>query len=452
MKKIFTILLAAIIISSLALTGCNKQPAPDEIIPSTVTESEQITDPSPDITPEPSPENVPAPSPENVTLPSPENSPEPKPEDTPAPPPVDTPAPSPDETDDPDIAIAPSGALSGEWSSFEAELDGKIYQLPVLYSEFAANGWTMKEESETLSPNYYDLVRLYNGDAFVRADVINLSVNVLTYGECYIERLMLDEYDSEKGAKLFLPGGIAIGSSLEDVRAAYGDPTDTYEGDTSISWNYKESIYATVSIRFDSETTAVTSVEIRNPYLREPSAPPQVSGEVPDSVKNYVAPSELGDSWDSFIVRYAGDLYALPAPVSVFVENGWRIIDSSAVVSARSSLIGFDISKNNQTLHAQLFNYSDSVQPAENCFIVRVSSSVFYPVIPLELPGGISMDSTYEDIISAYGAPDSSDESGDTYYNYSYGSYSEDINITINNETGAISSIEVSHRPRDLDY
>ncbi|MCL2165140.1 MAG: hypothetical protein FWH55_12305 [Oscillospiraceae bacterium] len=451
MKKVIAIMLATIV--ALSLAGCINS-APSEGT-TTNTEAERTTRPSQssttttEISSPNTTETTPA-STTETTLPSTTES---TPASTTESSPANATEPSSGGTDEPGAIHVPSGELSDDWTSFEAELNGIVYQLPALFSEFSADGWTLKEESETLAPNYHTTVQLKKGDQIVGATVLNLTGNVLPFGECYIEKLMLDSYDARHGAKLILPSGVTNDeSNMDDVRAAYGEPSDIYEGTSIIIWTYSEETYSEAKIQFDIDTMKVSKVEIGNAYPREPIAAPELSGEIPASVANYVTPSALGESWDSFTVKYADDLYALPAPVRVFADNGWKILDADVIVSARSAKVGFEMSKNNQTLRAQIYNYSDTVQPAENCFVFFVRSSSNGPSLPIELPGGITMDSSYDDIISAYGTPDETDESGSMFNYYTYGSFDQEVSISIFQETGEIGTIEVSYRPRNLDY
>ena len=447
MKRIITIMMAAIILISLA--GCNNQPPAASTTSSASVENTTVSDIPSTSTTESSQANTPEPTTEAATEPSPVNTPEPLPDNTPEP------TPEPEESggpDEPATASAPSGELSDDWSSFEAELNGKVYYLPAHFSEFAADGWTMDDESETLSPNTHSTILFRKGDQIVYATMLNFTANVLTFNECHIEKLALDIFDAKRGAKLYLPGGITVGeSNSDDVLAAYGEPSDIYEGTSVISYTYSEGTYSNARIQFDIETMEVNRVEIGNATPREPVAPPEVSGEIPESVANYVTPLALGESWDTFTVKYAGDLYALPAPVSVFADNGWKIISTDVVVPARTHLVGFEMSKNNQTLRAQIYNYSDSAQPAENCFVFFIRCSVNGPDLTLELPGGITMDSTYEDLVRAFGEPDESDQPGEMFIYHTYGSFNEQISISFFVETGSIGTVDVTYRPRDLD-
>ena len=347
-----------------------------------------------------------------------------------------------------------SGSLSDDLYSFETQINGVVYKLPTPFANFEANGWAAKSDlDETLKPSSYTGETIRDGDQPIYASILNLDVNVLPIKDCYVFRVKLDEFDVKKGTQMVLPGGITHGTPMDDVIAAYGDPSDTYEGDTRIALTYRQQSYAKAEIVIDPETKLVKSLQIENGYAPDDfvAGTPAGAGETPDEVSKYKAPSDLGQDYKSFNIKFADDMYTLPAPVSSFIENGWTVIDSGVTVPARSSSISFAMSKNNQTLKAALYNYSDSLQPAENCFVTTIKSSEFGPKLPLELPGGVSMESSYDDIVKAYGEPDKVDDST-TFNFYTYGKTSEQISFSIKKETGEISTIEVSHRPKELGY
>ncbi len=126
--------------------------------------------------------------------------------------------------------IIPEG-LSSEPDSFQISLDGNILTLPALYSDFAALGWTCKNiEGETLKPGFIMTgnARLEKGDATLSgANFINFSDKELPLSECYVFAFSF-AYDT-RGAvstSFVLPGGLHIGSTIDEIIAAYGEPSE----------------------------------------------------------------------------------------------------------------------------------------------------------------------------------------------------------------------------------
>jgi len=173
--------------------------------------------------------------------------------------------------------------------------------------------------------------------------------------------------------------------------------------------------------------------------------------EVPDAVINYRSPTELGDDPSSLNMRIAGDLYTLPVPLSVFIDNGWELIDDRTHLAVNNTLGGYPIMFNGQILRTRLINPTDSNQPIENCFVTHVTFRSDFPgstiPIELELPGGITEASSRDDVIEAYGQPD--DQSVERNLEFlTYGDHRHGIRFTFNIETGRIFSIEVNYWQR----
>jgi len=127
--------------------------------------------------------------------------------------------------------IVPAG-LSADPDSFQVSLDGNILTLPALYSDFVALGWTSDDiEGETLKPGFSMIGNpsMKKGDAVLSGvNFINLSDTELPLSECHVYAFSFS-YDP-KGAvstSFVLPGGLHIGSTIDEIIAAYGEPTET---------------------------------------------------------------------------------------------------------------------------------------------------------------------------------------------------------------------------------
>lgn len=339
--------------------------------------------------------------------------------------------------------------LSDDIYSYQVQLNGVVYSLPALYTEFAANGWTADGfDTNTLNPNSKTLGNpAQMGEQTVSLTMYNPDVNVLTYDKCYVCTVSMSDYYAKTGASLVLPKGITIGSKETDVIAAYGEPSNFYEGTTSKSLIYSTEAYC--SIKFDIEVTdgQVAGITVQNITKPETLTAVIPSGDIPDVVKSYVAPADLGESWNSFCAKYAGDDYSIPAPVAAFANNGWKLLDEDVIVPAMSSRVGISLQKDNQVLRTILENYSDTAQPAANCFVTVIKYGMNQTKLPIELAKGITENSTMDDVLTAFGEPDDTEEST-MFDSYIYGQIWEKVTISFDKETGKISLIEVSHTPK----
>lgn len=251
-KQTVLILAVAVLLSLTACSGNNssatsttKETASTE--PTTSTDSTDSTDPTTSTTPTDSTDSTDSTDPTTSTDPA-----------------------TPEETEV-TIPLA-SSDLSTEWSSYQFELNGKIYSLPVSYSEFVANGWAPKSDkqlADTLEPDQYRLsyITLYNGENEISVEFANLDKETLPLSKCYVSGIMFTSL--HKGNTPIFPGNIAIGSPMDTVKTLYGEPPENKERSYSIEWMYQEQIYDHVKITFDPTTKIVTDLSMANLYLPE---------------------------------------------------------------------------------------------------------------------------------------------------------------------------------------
>lgn len=126
---------------------------------------------------------------------------------------------------------------SGDWKSAEFTFDGKSYKINDDYTKFKANGWYVDmakagyEDGYILNKNQkvYSTVPFLNDnfkDANVRVGFINLGEKAVDITETQIWAITVDNKYSDTPVNFTLPGGIKNGSTLAEVEAAYGKPTD----------------------------------------------------------------------------------------------------------------------------------------------------------------------------------------------------------------------------------
>ena len=174
-----------------------------------------------------------------------------------------------------------------------------------------------------ISPNQYTSAEVFkNGDLTIYATIFNLGVNVVPVSEADIAGITLDSfYLEDTDLTASLPGGITMDSTIDDVIAAYGEPSSRYDGDTLTSLDYTYASYQDVSFSFDSESGAMTGLELRNLVASEEDgdAASEINEDAPEVVAQYQAPTELGTDLRACTLELEGTLYQLPAPVRVFL-------------------------------------------------------------------------------------------------------------------------------------
>ncbi|ROR28479.1 hypothetical protein EDD66_10461 [Mobilisporobacter senegalensis] len=362
------------------------------------------------------------------------------------------------EEESPSEKSTSNGSLSDDLYSFQVELNGHIYQFPMSYSDLTSNGW--KYEGDTslkLEPDQYTTEQFSNEDGLkLYVDIVNLGINSESFDNCQIGGFSIDNYAvGDKEISLILPGGIQYGkSTMEDVIKAYGDPSDTYEGSLYTSLTYEYASYQDIDLNIDIETKVINSIDLRNFVLTEEAAGQntEVSSEVPSVVSEYKAPSSLGNDLTSFIVDYDGALYQLPAPVSEFVKNGWKVKpeESDPAVKAKDS--GWiTLMKNNQSLRVIVRNYAEAATTIDNCFVTTVKGGDNSTDMPITIQHKITRGMSKSDLEKALKGTkyETDDSSSFEYYTIAGKESSLDkVEIIVNKDTKKIQSIEVSNSPR----
>lgn len=131
------------------------------------------------------------------------------------------------------IAASEYAELSDDLYSFEFKLDGVKYTLPADYSEFEKNGWVLDEKDNVTGPatGLYTTneIDLRKDDKKISVGFLNAGISGAKLSDCKV--CSVSSY-SDKNS-LILPKGIAINTSIDDLKAAYGEPAETDSYDDS---------------------------------------------------------------------------------------------------------------------------------------------------------------------------------------------------------------------------
>ena len=309
-------------------------------------------------------------------------------------------------------ATAPS-ELSDDIYSFQVSVDGTVYQFPMWAKDFAALGWTYDgDDSQTLTSNQYTVAETWvKGDLEVYTSLINLSMNEVTFKDAAVGGITFDEYD---------------GSMYYNM---------TYEYD----------YYQEIDLYVYKESGTLDKIEIRN-FVELEGADNSVNPAVPDVVKEYKAPSELGNDLYAFNIQLEGKLYTLPCPVSALVANGFKIVEDNSQMEIGADSYGWiELSYNNQTYRCIVDNYANYATIPDNCFLTTMESSIYGPEFDLVIPGNIKVGDAEADVVEIiknfnYEAETSGDF---TYYEItdSNGSALAEYELTV--KEGKVISIDV---------
>lgn len=355
---------------------------------------------------------------------------------------------------------AADGELSDDLYSFQVKLDGELYQFPMSYADFVAKDWTCVDDDTTeMAPNNYSSFRFTKGNLEAYVDIINVGINTVAVSECMVGGISIDSFQFEDApdTTIELPKGITYGvSTMDDIKAAYGEASDTYESDLYTKLTYEYDSYQEICLYVDAETGLLNEFDIQNfvvDYDANNAAAAEVSSEPTAEVLAYEAPAELGEDPKSGIVEFAGNLYQLPAPVSVFIENGFTLKseDSDSVVAGQD-FGWFEMLKDGQEFRGTARNFDKNATTIENCFVTEVEADSYDADFELNIPGGISKGMSGDDLLTLLADLPyevSSESDTHTYYTVQQkDNYDWSINIVVEKESNTVISIEYENREK----
>ena len=93
-------------------------------------------------------------------------------------------------------AEAGAAALSANIYDFQVKMGDAVYQFPMSYEDFTAQGWTLDDSSatleDTLSSNSYNWVYFSKGADRVCVYMINFGINAVPLSQCLVGGITID--------------------------------------------------------------------------------------------------------------------------------------------------------------------------------------------------------------------------------------------------------------------
>ncbi len=330
--------------------------------------------------------------------------------------------------------------LSEKWTDFQLQVDGVVYQFPMMYADWAALGWTTDAENlETvLEPYQYTTVRFTKDNEKCTAYILNLGINNMPVEECIVGGMTIDSYDWDlTEGEVVLPGGLVRGQAdLAAIEAAYGTPSDTYEGDLYTKYTYEMDYNSTYELEVFKESGVLEYIAVENFVEPEGFDAGEASEEVPEAVTAYQKPAELSTDLTAYEIELDGQVYALPVPVSTLLADGWELIPSDTDKVIMANYYGWaGLMKGGQKFSTTIHNEEDYATIPENCWIDTIEVGGYDLELDGALPGGVRVGITEEEFLTILENAgieyELTSESGDfKYYRYNnadYGHYCEVI-------------------------
>lgn len=164
---------------------------------------------------------------------------------------------------------------------------------------------------------------------------------------------------------------------------------------------------------------------------------------------------QLSDNLFDYTFKLDGVVYKLPCDYSLFKDNGW-VISSRGVTEndeiAANSYQYFDMIKNGSEITLYVINLSGNVKAIKNCKIggIEVTHNDLADVDIFTIAKGINLNSSADDITTAFGAANTINTYDDNVYStYSQDTYHDVKFTTYTNGTTKWNSITIRNYVSD---
>ena len=343
-----------------------------------------------------------------------------------------------DDTSNKEVEIT----MSDDLNDFTFKLEGVVYKLPCKYEDLTKNGWTISStgyNSESkIAGNSYDSFYMSKDGRKIMVYSYNMSGNVKSIKDC----------EAYNEVDFVIAKNITVKSSVEEIKTAFGVPGYSNSGSDYESMTYyaqKDSSYNSVKF-YISNDGKYSSIEMKN-FIETEDDKTTTSTERPSYLDEYKAPTAMGKDLKSAVVKIEGDLYQLPAPVSEFIDNGWKIAQQSGDVVAGGT-DSIRVEKNGKKLDLYIVNYAEYQTTVENCAVYKVYADDYNNASVLIGSDAKSITvGTAKEEVDAAVSEDFDYYEGTYSHSYSYSEYKDrdfSVSINVDKETGKVSSVSVS--------
>lgn len=338
--------------------------------------------------------------------------------------------------------------MSDNLLDYTFTLDEVVYQLPFDYTLLTENGWictnsTSNNENE-ISGLDTDYVYMGKNDQKISIYVYNPSGSAAALENCQVVGISVYNLD----ASFSIAKGIEPGVTKEEIINAFGEPNSTSDTDEYgylyYGADYFSSTGVTFNLSIENGTAICTEIEIKN-LIENTSDASQTNNSVPEYLSEYTAPEKLGDDPFSGVVKIDSDLYSFPAPLKVFVDNGWTVSSKPDFVVSNGSE-DVTITKDSCSLTLNIYNFASYQTTAENCAAIGFYAYDEEAEI-ITLPGNISTKTTDAEIAELFkDKEDVSIYDSEYYKSYSYSDSDErffSLSIDIDSDTDTVNDISL---------
>lgn len=345
--------------------------------------------------------------------------------------------------------------LSDELSDFQFAMNEEVYTLPSRMEVWRERGWEVSSdrgEEYLEAESFIEEETLERGEERLRMAFVNQEGERQTVKNSMVGGVTL-EYE-EDGAVYQLPGSLYLGrATLNQVVEEYGTPTDEYEEKEDVYVTYEFGLYKKAEFVFHIDDETLYRVSLQN-YRALQEEGEEVSKEEPQAVKAYKAPEQFSENPRDYVVSYDHQLYRIPAPVSEFVKNGWKIQEDGSDTSVKPGRHGYvTLEKDGHTLYTVVKNYGEQTIPVNYAFLTSLSGDFDVTKVAVAVGDGITLgksEAEMKNLLDGHTFESQEEENGTSYYLYSDETKKNFVRIFIDKDLGLIREIQVSNSPETL--
>ena len=336
--------------------------------------------------------------------------------------------------------VAPT-ELSASISDHTFRLDGKLYRLPLSYTTLTADGWTLGTGATPdllVGGHLGGNVAMVKNGKTIYVDIYNDIENAKPVKDCLIGGVSVEVSENLDFA---VAGGIIPSDTADKMSDVFGTPSDRYEGSdyVKLTWSIGENAGVMACV-YEGEDSGDSYIKITNIVFSSVVTP--INKTAPSYLGAYIAPTALGTDIFASIVSVEDALYEIPAPVSEFIKNGWKITSGvDAVASGGTAAI--TLKKGDAQIDLTIVNCATYKTTAENCLATKIV--VDNSNTKCTLPGGISIGMGHSTLKSLIPSEMDSYE-GSYTASYTYSEYKErdfDIRLSVDVEKQILTSITI---------
>ncbi len=353
-------------------------------------------------------------------------------------------------------------ALSDDWHDYTISIDGKVYQFPIPYAEWEAQGWKSNSLPTNIAAGDYDYTDFYNDRLEMSAVVANFGLSEASIEQCFVVGIEIDTeyYDVNDDVVVELPGGIKLREATEDtIKQTYGAPDYRYD-DSYISLDYAGDDYMD-GMDLELRGGVLTSIAMINTKMPDglDVNPADIETAPPVINSNYVAPTSASTDRFDHIITLDGVNYQLPVPVSELTANGWSLDSATDEYILANGSCGTEMQKDGNKITVILENYTSNAILPVNAYITSLGVDMNYCDFEVVFPGGIKLgdaSTVFESLYGDLGDDYSKDEySSFISYYVSQWDYDAGEQVTISAyadpETGIMDDYTYSHSVDDMN-